>query len=112
MTRKEIKSFPDELSAAKFTIETLLDIWATNATLEEKEVMLEVKVFTLELDEDCLKETWTELVVLPPNSSTELWRVKLPGQPQRTRYSEVPKPLVASARLLHQEAALARSCNW
>lgn len=112
MTRKDIKSFPDELLAAEFTIDTLLDIWATNVTLEEKEAMLEVKVFALGLDEDCLKETWTKLVVLPPNSSTELWRGKLPGQPKRTSDSEVPKPLVVSARLLHQEAVLARSCIW
>ena len=112
MTRKEIKHFPSELSAAEFTIETLLDIWATNSTLEEKEVTLEVKVFDLELDEDFPKETWTELVLLPPNSSTELWRGKLPGQPERTRESEVSKPLVVSARLLHREAVLARCCNW
>jgi beta-mannosidase len=112
MTRKEIKNFSNELSAAEFIVETLLDVWGTNSTLEEKEAMLEIRVFDLELDEDCLRETWTELIVLPPNSSTELWRGKLPGQPDRTRESEVPRPLVVSARLLVGEMVLARSCNW
>lgn len=112
MTRKEIKKFSNELSAAEFIVETLLDVWGTNSTLEEKEAMLEIRVFDLELDEDCLRETWTELIVLPPNSSTELWRGKLPGQPDRTRESEVPRPLVVSARLLVGEMVLARSCNW
>ena len=112
MSRKEMKNFPDKLSAAEFTIETWLDIWGTNSTLKEKEAMLEVKVFDLELDDDCLKETWTEVVVLPPNSSTELWRGKLPCQSDRTRESEVSKPLVVSARLLHGQTVLARSCNW
>jgi len=113
MTRKEIKIFSNELSAAEFTIETMLDIWGTNGTLEEKEAILEVRVFDLDsLDEDCLKETWTELVILGPNSTTELWRGKLPGQPDRTRECEVSKPLVVSARLLHGNSVLARSCSW
>lgn len=113
MTRKETKIFSKELSDAEFTIETWLDIWGTNGTLEEKEATLEVRIFDLDsLDEDCLKESWTELVILGPNSSTELWRGKLPGQPDRTRESEVSKPLVVSARLLHGKAVLARSCSW
>lgn len=113
MTRKEIKSFANEYSAADFKIETFLEIWGTNSTLEDKTVTLEATVFDLETDseEGFFRERWEE-VVLAQNASTELWRGKLPGQPDRRSDSDVPKSIVVSARLLCEGKVLARHCNW
>ncbi|KAN0097394.1 glycoside hydrolase family 2 protein [Tylopilus felleus] len=110
VARKETKTFSDELSAADFEIETLLEIWGTNSTLTEKKARLEVALF--ELDSD-----WTHRfvkdIVLQANSSTELYSGPLPGQPVRTKLSQVPRVLVASARLLDEYGTvLGRCSNW
>jgi len=114
MVREEIKTFTNEYSAAEFTIETFYEIWATNSTLDDKKMTLEVMVFDLESDvkEDCLKERWEKDVVLVPNASTELWRGKLPGQPDRRTDSVVPKSIVVSARLLCAATVFARHSIW
>lgn len=110
MTRKEKKTFPDELSAAEFTIETVLEVWGTNSTLNEKKA-------TLELTACDLDSSWsaksTKDVVLAPNAATELFAGDLPGQPKRTKASELPKSIVVSARLLDEAGAvLGRYSNW
>ncbi|CAL1701079.1 unnamed protein product [Somion occarium] len=110
MTRKEKKTFPDELSAAVFTIETVLEVWGTNSTLSEKQATLEVTSFDLHSD---WTDTWTKNIVLAPNSSTELFKGDLPGQPKRTKLSEIPKTIIVSARLLDKSGkVLGRYSNW
>ncbi|KAG9317520.1 hypothetical protein JVU11DRAFT_1726 [Chiua virens] len=110
VTRKEKTTFPDELSAAKFTIETILEVWGTNSTLDERKVRMEVTFFELGSD---WTDRFAEDVVLQPNSSTELFAGQLPGQPIRTKLSEVPRVIVASARLLDEsEVVLGRCSNW
>lgn len=110
MTRKENKTFSDDLSAADFRIETNLQVWGTNSTLTEKKARLEVTLFELHSD-------WTHQfakdIVLQPNSSTELFSGPLPGQPVRTKLSQVPRAIIASARLLDEfGAVLGRYSNW
>ncbi|RDB22567.1 Beta-mannosidase B [Hypsizygus marmoreus] len=110
MTRKEHQTFKDDRSAAQFTIETKLEIWGTNSTLAEKKATLEVSSFELDSDwrDKCAKD-----VVLAPNSSTELYAGQLPGQPIRTKKSEVPKVIIVSARLIDENGnVLARYSNW
>ncbi|KAJ7068225.1 glycoside hydrolase family 2 protein [Mycena amicta] len=110
MTRKDKKVFPDELSSARFTIDTVLEIWGTNSTLSEKNVTLEVNSFDLDSD---WRDRWSQQVVLQPNSSTELFKGPLPGQPTRTKNSQVPKSIVVSARLLDANGqVLGRYSNW
>ncbi|CCM04064.1 uncharacterized protein FIBRA_06223 [Fibroporia radiculosa] len=110
MTRKEHKTFADELSAAFFVIETVLEIWGTNSTLAAKKASLEVAAFDLHSD---WRETFARDVVLAPNASTELFAGPLPGQPRRTRVSDVPQTIVVSARLLDAGGAvLGRYSNW
>lgn len=110
MTRKEVQTFPDDTSAASFTIETVLEIWAANSTLAEKKATLEVTAF--ELDSDWT-DTWSKDAVLAPNSSTELFKGPLPGQPTRTKKSEVPRVIIISARLVDADGTvLARYSNW
>jgi len=110
MTRKEKKTFADDLSAACFTIETILEVWATNSTLTEKKARLEITSFDLH-------STWTdkstEDVVLAANSSTELFSGQLPGEPIRTKLSEIPRVIIVSARLLDESGTvLGRCSNW
>jgi len=110
MTRKEKKTFASDLSAAQFTITTVLEVWATNSTLSEMKAKLEVTCFDLD-------SSWTEQfsrdVVLTPNSSTELYSGDLPGQPVRTKQSQVPRTIIVSARLLDASGAvLGRYSNW
>ena len=110
MTRKEKKTYFDELKAADFKIDTELEIWGTNSHLEEKAVKFLVQSF--DLYDSNWTDSWTKGVVLAPNASTELWKGPLPGQPTRTKLSEVPKPIVVSARLLEGDKVLARYSNW
>jgi len=109
MTRKEHKAFEDARSAAKFTIRTKLEIWGTNSTLADKKVTLEVTSFDLNSE---WRDKWTKEVVLSQNSSTELFRGDLPGQPVRTKQSDVPKVIVVSARLIADGEVLGRYSNW
>lgn len=109
MTRKEHKTFADERSAAKFTIETQLEIWGTNSTLTDKKVTLEVTSFDLNSE---WRDKWTKEVELARNSSTELFKGDLPGQPIRTKQSDVPKVIVVSARLIADGEVLGRYSNW
>jgi len=110
MTRKEIKTFSDELSAADFRIETILQVWGTNSTLSEKKACLEVTLFDLHTD---WAHQFTKDIVLEANSSTELFSGPLPGLPIRTKLSEVPRVIIASARLLDGSGAvLGRYSNW
>jgi beta-mannosidase len=109
ITRKEKKTFKNDRSAAFFTIDTNLEIWGTNSSLSEKMVTLEVTSFDLESD---WRDRWSEEVKLSPNSSTELFKGCLPGQPPRTKDSEI-KVIIVSARLLDETGAvLARCSNW
>ncbi|KIM68561.1 glycoside hydrolase family 2 protein [Scleroderma citrinum Foug A] len=110
MTRRERTTYPDELSAASFTIETILEVWGTNCTLTEKKVELELSIFELD---SAWSDTYTMDVVLAPNSSTELFCDQLPGQPVRTKLNEVPRTIIASARILDETGrVLSRSSNW
>jgi beta-mannosidase len=110
MTRKDHQKFLNERSAAAFSIETKLNIWGTNSTLEDKEAILEVTSFDLQSD---WGDKWTKKVVLSSNSSTELYKGNLAGQPIRTKKSEVPRDIIVSARLLDANGdVLGRYCNW
>ncbi|KAL4267421.1 Beta-mannosidase glycosyl hydrolase [Pleurotus pulmonarius] len=110
LTRKDHTTYPHDTSAAIFTISTIIEIWGTNSTLEEKKATLEVTSFDLRSD---WRDKWSKEVALAPNASTELHKGELPGQPRRTKLSEVPKVIVVSARLLDVDGSiLARYSNW
>ena len=112
MTRKEHKEYADERTLAHLTITSRLEIWGNNSTLEPKRATLQVTSFDLERPDWC--DQWETSVTLVPNASTELWRGKVPGQPVRTRESQVPKTIVVSTRLLdgQDRAILGRHSNW
>ncbi|KAG5646603.1 hypothetical protein DXG03_002907 [Asterophora parasitica] len=103
MTRKEHKTFADDRSMDKFTIETRLEIWGTNSSLTEKKATLEVASFDLDSER---RDKWSKEVVLAQNASTELFKGQLHGQPIRTKLSEVPKVIVVSARLIDEDGEL------
>ncbi|KAJ8475140.1 hypothetical protein ONZ45_g15707 [Pleurotus djamor] len=110
LTRKEYKTYPDDTSAAVFTIETIFEIWATNSSLSKKKANLEVTSFDLHSD---WRDKWSKEVTLEPNASTELYRGELAGLPKRTKLSDVPKTIIVSARLLDTDGiVLARYANW
>jgi beta-mannosidase len=113
MARTTKKTYRDDRSAAFYTIEHTLEIWGTNSSLEDKEVYLEVVAFDLG-DKDWRGGVEKRKVVLKRNSATELFKGPLPGQPIRTKESEVPKPIVISARLLNVASGqvLGRYSNW
>ncbi len=110
MTRKEKETYPDYRSAANVFIDTTLEIWGTNSTLAEKTVTLDVSSFDLNSD---WVENWSKAVVLAPNASTELFQGEVPGQPRRTKRSELPRVIIVSARLIDDGGnVLARYSNW
>ncbi|KAA1466453.1 beta-mannosidase [Dentipellis sp. KUC8613] len=111
MTRKHVKEFANERTAADFKITSVVEMWATNSTLQEKRATLQVTSF--DLDNADWRESWVKEVALAPNASTELWKGVVPGQPIRTKESEVPKAIIISARLLDDHGAvLGRYSNW
>lgn len=111
MTRKDKTTHPDELSAAKFAVASVLEIWGTNSTLVEKRATLDFAAF--DLHDPQWTAQWRKDVVLAPNASTELWTGDVPGQPVRTKTSDVPKTIVVSARLLDDAGTvLGRYANW
>lgn len=111
MSRKDIKKFADESTAAFFTINSVLEIWATNSTLSEKRVTLQVTSF--DLDNIEWRDRWETDITLAPNACTEVWKGDVPGQPQRTKESEIPKAIIVSARLVDQGGVvLSRYSNW
>ncbi|KAG8980228.1 hypothetical protein FRB93_009335 [Tulasnella sp. JGI-2019a] len=113
MTRKESKkSTAGEDSVAFFEIDTLMEIWATNSTLSEKKVTLQVKSYDLDKGKEV--DGLEQEVTLAANASTEAWKGSLAkfGQPIRTKLSEAPRTLVISARLLDGDEVLARYSNW
>lgn len=109
MTRKEKQTFANDRSAADFTIETILEIWGTNSTLEPKKATLEVTAFDLHSG---WTEKWNQEVTLAPNACTEIYSGSLPGQPIRRKKSDVPKVIIVSARLLDGQTVLGRYSNW
>jgi beta-mannosidase len=111
ITRKEKKTYADERTAAFFTIDTLIEIWGTNKTLEDKKVKLDVAAY--DLDDPSWHDGTTEDVILKANSSTELFEGNLPGQKRRTGLSENAKPIIVSARLIGDNGeVLGRYANW
>jgi len=111
VTRKDKKIPANENSAAFFTIDTVIEVWGTNSTLEDKKVTLDFTAFNL--DEPEWRENRTEEVVLKANASTEFFKGTLPGQPQRSKLSENPKPIILSVRLIDADGTvLARYANW
>lgn len=110
MTRKEKETYPDYRSAAKFTIDTVLEIWGTNSTLFEKKATLDVTSFDLHSE---WTNHWSKQIVLAPNSSTELFQGEVPGVHTRKKWSDVPRVIIVSARLLDEEGeVLGRYSNW
>ncbi|GJJ07590.1 hypothetical protein Clacol_001793 [Clathrus columnatus] len=111
ITRKDKKVFADDRTAAFFTINTIVEIWGTNKTLEEKNVKLDITAFNL--DDPSWKHHTSEDVILQANSSTELFKGDLPGQPIRTTLSETPLPIILHARLIDSDGTvLSRYSNW
>lgn len=111
ITRKDYKEYANERTLAHFTITSKLEIWGTNSTLEMKRATLQGTSFDLERPD--WSDQWERNVTLAHNASTELWRGKVPGQPVRTRESQVPKAIVVSARLLDEDGTiLGRYSNW
>ncbi|KAI0307144.1 glycoside hydrolase family 2 protein [Multifurca ochricompacta] len=109
--RKHRKDYANKRTLAHFTITSQLEIWGTNSTLEKKNAKLQVTSFDLEQPD--WSDRWEMNVTLAPNASTELWKGELPGQPVRTRESEVPKSIVVSTRLLDEDDTIMGRCsNW
>ncbi|CEL57611.1 beta-mannosidase [Rhizoctonia solani AG-1 IB] len=112
MTRKTIKTPLGPRSALYSSIETRLEIWGTNSTLESKNAVLEIHSFDVE-GGGKLIDTQKLDVTLAPNSSTELWKGGLPGEGKRTRDSDPHNVIVVQARLLDTDSkVLARYSNW
>jgi hypothetical protein len=110
ITRKEHQWFSNDRSAADFVIRTELQIWGTNSTLFPKHATLSVTCFDLYSD---WRHAWEDHIALAANSSTELYKGALPGQPERMKWSELPKVIIVSARILDKsKAVLARHSNW
>lgn len=110
MARKEVKTMQDEMTLNNFTLESELELWGCNATLEAKEATVELVSYDLDVGE---VDRRTFDVTLAPNASTEVWKGTVPGQPTRTLLSQVARPIVVQARLLAKDGeVLARYSNW
>jgi len=112
MTRKQIKvPSEDHRSAAFFTLDTSVEVWGTNSQVSDKSAKLVLEAFDLDVEEWRWKEE--KEVMLAANSSTELWKGQVPGQPPRYGYSEPIRNIIISGRLVDADGiVLARYANW
>ncbi|KAF8307944.1 glycoside hydrolase family 2 protein [Clavulina sp. PMI_390] len=113
MTRKDVKTprkdKPD--SSAYYEIDTRVEIWGTNGTLQEEKVTLHLDAF--DLHDATFQSSEQHPVTLTPNQSTELWQGRVPGQDIRTCISQPPRTIIISARLISADGTvLARYANW
>lgn len=110
-TRKEIVEYADKRTAARLTIDSRVEVWGSNFTLDEVKAKLVVRLF--DIDKPEWSEGWEQDAVLKPNASTELWAGRLPGQDVRTSQSERPRNIVLSVRIVASDGrVLARYANW
>ncbi|KMU79204.1 hypothetical protein CISG_07567 [Coccidioides immitis RMSCC 3703] len=87
-----------------------IDIWASNFTLETKEVQVVVKIFDIVTGEEIHVETLFDSFVLEQNQSTEITQYKIPpsiGDKEGTTFH-----LVIAAYLFESGEQIARSINW
>lgn len=85
-------------------------MWGCNSTLKSKKAKVELVSF--DLDKGQVDKHYRH-VTLNANSSTEIWKGDVPGQPVRTTDAQVPLPIVVQARLLDEDDnVLARYSNW
>ncbi|KAF8320927.1 glycoside hydrolase [Clavulina sp. PMI_390] len=86
-------------------------VWATNATLEANTVSLELAAF--DLYDPTFQWSQKKDITLPPNSSTDLMMMPLPGQPPLSKKSQVPRGIVVHAKLLDKDGdVISRNTNW
>ncbi|QRV76379.1 beta-mannosidase [Ceratobasidium sp. AG-Ba] len=112
MTRKTVKTPLSPYSALYSSIETRIELWGTNSTLEPVQATLEIRSFDVE-GGGKLIDTQKQDVTLAPNASTELWKGGLPGEGKRTQDSDPQRAIVVQARLLGAKGqVLARYSNW
>ncbi|ORY26762.1 glycoside hydrolase superfamily [Naematelia encephala] len=112
ITRRDVKRFDDDTTAAFYTIRQEMELWACNSTLHEKEAFVELLSFDLN---EGVVDRRTLTVILTANSTTEIWKGSVPGQLEITSMGQVPKPIVVQARLLDtdtNQSVLARYSNW
>ncbi|EFW14018.1 hypothetical protein D8B26_004083 [Coccidioides posadasii str. Silveira] len=87
-----------------------IDIWASNFTLETKEVQVVVKIFDIVTGEEIHVETLFDSFVLEQNQSTEITQYKIPpsiGDKGGTTFH-----LVIAAYLFESGEQITRSINW
>jgi beta-mannosidase len=119
MTRKAVKTFDSRDSLAFFTISSVLEIWGTNSSHQEKKVCLELNAYDVEAGTPVpvTSEGWNggkKEVTLAPNASTELWKGQTPGVEDVRIEGMRSKPVVVQARLvdIDTDVVLARYSNW
>jgi beta-mannosidase len=119
MTRKAVKTFASRDSLAYFTISSVLEIWGTNSSRQEKNVCLELNAYNVEAGTPVpvTAEGWKggkREVTLAPNASTELWKGQTPGVEDVRVEGMRSKPIVIQARLvdIDTDVVLARYSNW
>lgn len=95
-----------------------LYVTSMNQQLLKKHIHSDYEQVSLELEAfDIHDKTfqWKQQkhVTLPPNSSTDLLMLPLPGQPVLTKQSEVSRTIVINARLVDQDGTvISRNANW
>jgi len=99
------------------TLYATLEIWGTNSTLQARSANLELRFFDLRSPE--WTRTETHSVILLPNQTSELIKMKCPG-PSRDGYSQgdplsvESATVIVSARLLEDQTGqvLSRYSDW
>ncbi|KAI0073012.1 glycoside hydrolase [Panus rudis PR-1116 ss-1] len=95
------------------SIRANIDIWATNSTLEEHKLTLEVQYLDLQSD---WKQNFRQEVHLLPNQTTELLTATIPEPPRSAggTFSTYTHDVVVAVRLLDisAEEVIARYTDW
>lgn len=119
MTRKSVKTFDSTETMAYFKISSVLELWGTNSTAEGKKVSVELHAYDVEQGAiaEVVAEGWnegTKVIVLAPNSTTEIWKGPTPGIEDVRVEGLKSRAVVIQARIIDSETkvVLARYSNW
>lgn len=111
MTRREHRHPKDKYTRVNVDVQTVIEVWGSNLTLEDYTVDCVLKAWDVETGEETFSEVVAKDIVLPENRSTEILARDVPvahkgaGEEART---------VVAAYIVSKEggAQLARYVNW
>ena len=103
------QKFADKFTAAYSTTKHKIEMWASNLTLENKSVAVQIKAWDVVTGRETYSKTLCEGFCLEQNRSTEITEFDVPVEKQGDNEES---RIVVAAYLLENDKQVARYVNW